>query len=148
MINYTKYMRKSILSLVSLAFLFMSTACSGAIDAKSSSAQAVDVDVKTVQEVLLPGRAILIDADVAQGNNKVKDADDVKIEIWKKDSDNHKMITATHWLDGTYRTKTLFSESGTYYMRAHVKDQRGDVTTTEQELFVKDVLPSESQIKS
>lgn len=148
MIKTTKYMRKSLLSLIGLACLLMSSACSGAIDTKSSSVQAVNVDVKTVQKALLPGRAILIDTHVTQGNNNVRDANDVKVELWKKDSENHQMISATHWLDGTYRIKTMFPESGTYYVRAHVKDQAGDVTTTEQELIVKDVLPSSSLAQS
>lgn len=142
MLKNTRLRNTSILSLIALVCLLMSAACSNGIESKNSSAQAIDIQVTTVQDALIAGRAVLIDTHITQGNKNVKDADQVQLEIWKQDSERHQTVTAKHWLDGTYRTQTSFPESGTYYVVAHVQNQDTAVTTAPESLIVKDILPS------
>ncbi|WP_042162039.1 FixH family protein [Paenibacillus gorillae] len=125
-------------TIIGIAMLLMTSACSIAND-EQSGGQKVEVEVKPVQEVLLPGRAILVDAHVTQGNDNVADAEEVQIEIWNEDRTTHEVVKASHWRDGVYRAKTIFPESGTYYINAHVKNTDGSATAPQQELIIQDV---------
>ncbi|UQZ81753.1 hypothetical protein SK3146_00909 [Paenibacillus konkukensis] len=141
-------MKKSMLLLPALAGLLIAAACSQTAGVENGQASRVVVDVQTVQEVLLPGRAVLIDAHLTQGDQDVKDASKVEFEIWRKDSEKHEWITSTHWLDGTYRARTMFPESGVYYVKAHVEDKEGKVSTPQKELVVDEVIPSNNRVSS
>ncbi|GIP31757.1 FixH family protein [Paenibacillus sp. J2TS4] len=123
-------MKKNSLLLMGLMFLLFTAACSNTDIAEDSGL--VQVEIKTVQDTLQPGRAILIDASVTQGTEKVTDAREVKFEIWKKGQEKHEMITAQHWQDGTYRIKTMFPEDGIYNVTAHVTGRDTDVIPTKE----------------
>ncbi|MCQ6560231.1 FixH family protein [Paenibacillus mendelii] len=113
-------MKKFLLLVVGASCLLLITACSNSSSDNAEGSKLIQVEVKPVQETLQPGRAILIDAHVTQGSENVTDAQEVKFEIWKKDEEQHKTITAAHWQDGVYRIKTIFPGDGTYYVIAHV----------------------------
>lgn len=129
-------MRKSLLFLIGVACLIVSVACSSVSEGEAKESEKIKVEVNTVQNMLVPGRAILIDAHLTSGIDPVKDASEVKFEIWKKDSSKHDMITAISDQDGTYRIKTMFSEGGVYYVMAHVEHKGTNVTTPKKELVV------------
>lgn len=111
-------MKKYSLLLAGLVLLLLVSACS--ISDTAESSEPLQVEISTVQDMLQPGRAILIDATVTQGTEKVTDAQEVEFEIWRKDREKHRTVVAKHWLDGTYRIKTMFPEDGIYYVVAHV----------------------------
>ncbi|MFF2089816.1 FixH family protein [Paenibacillus sp. NPDC058174] len=133
-------------TIIGIAMLLMTSACSIANDEQSGGRNhKVEVEVKPVQEVLLPGRAILVDAHVTQGNDNVANAEEVQIEIWNGDRTTHEVVTASHWRDGVYRAKTIFPESGTYYINANVKNTDGSATAPEQKLIIQKVLGEPQQ---
>lgn len=67
------------------------------------------------------GTNIPLKAVVTQGKEKVDDADEVKFEIWKKNSDkNSSMLEAKHDQHGIYTAKTVIKEPGTYTVQVHV----------------------------
>ncbi|WP_168928870.1 FixH family protein [Paenibacillus dokdonensis] len=129
-------MKKSLLLLVGASSLILSAACSKESGGELKEAQKINVEVNTVQTVLVPGRAILIDAHLTNGKQRVKDASEVSFEIWEKNSVKHDTITATSLQDGTYRIKTMFQEGGVYYVKAHVEHKDTKITTAAQELIV------------
>lgn len=135
-------MKKNILLLVGMACLLLTAACSSISTSKSESAKSVQVEVKTVQETLQSGRGILIDALVTHDSEKVKDAQEVKFEIWKKDQEKRQTITAKHWQDGLYRIQTMFPDDGIYYVVAHVKAGDDMHITPQKELVVGKVTSS------
>ncbi|MGE6261123.1 hypothetical protein ACQKCU_25155 [Heyndrickxia sporothermodurans] len=89
---------------------------------KSSSDHSLKIDITPVQDILLPERAILIDATVTKGAKNVRNINEVNFEIWKKDSKKHEIISSTNLNDCTYRIQTMFPEGGEYYIRAIVND--------------------------
>ncbi|MEC0242601.1 FixH family protein [Paenibacillus dokdonensis] len=129
-------MKKGLLLLVGVSSLILSAACSKESGGELKEAQKINVEVNTVQTVLIPGRAILIDAHLTNGKQRVKDASKVSFEIWEKNSEKHDTITATSLQDGTYRIKTMFSEGGVYYVKAHVEHEDTNITSAEQKLIV------------
>lgn len=67
------------------------------------------------------GTNIPLKAVVTQGKEKVDDADEVKFEIWKENSDkNSSMLEAKHDQHGIYTAKTVIKEPGTYTVQVHV----------------------------
>ncbi|MFE5319440.1 FixH family protein [Paenibacillus sp. NPDC056579] len=134
-----KKMFTALVGVVSVVGLLSVAACSNPASIGLEQAEPVQVEVSTVQETLLPGRAILLEAKVTQGNDKVEDAQEVKFEIWKKDQPNHQTVTASHWKDGVYRIKTMFPEDGTYNVIAHVTARDMSVMP-QKELVVEKVL--------
>jgi len=135
---------KRVLLFTSLTCLLLLAACSESIAQPSGGSHTIAVEVKTVQEVLQPGRAILLDAHLADGTNRVVEANDVQFEIWKKDADKHERVQASRWLENTYRTRTSFPQSGTYYVSAHVKSEGTEHVTPPKELVVQDILPAKN----
>ncbi len=133
-------MKKSALFLlVGVVCLLLSVGCSANLaDEDKNDAKVVNVAIQPVQEVLIPGRAILIDAHVTENAADLTDADAVTFEIWKKDSDKHETIAASHWQDGVYRIKTLFHDGGVYYAKVHVTAKDVTVISPEKELTVAD----------
>ncbi|GGG59737.1 FixH family protein [Paenibacillus radicis (ex Gao et al. 2016)] len=133
-------------TIIGIAMLLMTSACSIANDEQSGNRNnGVEVEVKPVQQVLLPGRAILVDAHVTQGNENVADAEEVQIEIWNEDRTAHEVVMASHWRDGVYRAKTIFAESGTYYINALVKDKDGSATAPQQEWVINNIVGEPQQ---
>lgn len=128
--------RRSVLPLIAIVCLLISAACSGVGGGEAKESEKLQVEVNPVQDVLVSGRAILIDAHITKGSDPIVDTARVEFEIWKKDSAEHDMITAIPDQDGNYRIKTLFSEGGEYFVKAHVENGGASVTTSEKKLVV------------
>ncbi|CAG7615913.1 FixH family protein [Paenibacillus allorhizosphaerae] len=131
-------MMKKSLPFIALVTFLLAAACSNSTTETAVHSGAVQVEIKPVQETLHSGKAILIDALVTKGSEKVTDAGQVKFEIWKKDQEKRKTITAGHSHDGKYRIQTMFPEAGVYYVTAEVSDKETYVTPI-KELVVKNV---------
>lgn len=135
-------MKKLFILFAGVVGLLSIAACSSSTSTSLEQPELVQVEVRTVQETLQPGRAILVEAKVTQGTEKVEDAQEVKFEIWKKDQDKRETITASHWQDGVYRIKTMFPEDGVYHVIAHVTARDMHVMP-QKELIVGKVLAKE-----
>lgn len=129
-------MKRSLLIAVSVVFLLVSAACSNPSGGGAGKPEKLQVDINPVQQVLIPGRAVLIDARLSNDAGPIKEGADVQIEIWKNGSAKHETIAATPLQDGTYRIRTLFAEGGEYTVKARVKHEKETVTTSEKKLFV------------
>lgn len=78
-------MKQYFVKLLVAMILLILTACSKTkVENEINSFDPIKVEVKPVQTVLLPQRAILIDAQVTEVADVVKDTDEVKFEIRKK----------------------------------------------------------------
>ncbi|GIN87342.1 hypothetical protein J6TS2_37280 [Heyndrickxia sporothermodurans] len=103
---------------------------------KSGYEHSLKIDIKPVQDVLIPERAILIDANVKNGDKSVRYINEINFEIWKKNSKKHEIIFASNLNDGTYRIQTMFPEGGEYYVRAIVNDNTLKETSQKVKLNV------------
>ncbi|MBS4171972.1 FixH family protein [Bacillus sp. FJAT-49736] len=64
---------------------------------------------------------VSLQALVTQGKEKVKDADEVKYQIWEGDNiNNSKYINAKNDKNGNYTAEAMFDHSGTYQIQVHV----------------------------
>ncbi|MDQ0272155.1 FixH family protein [Cytobacillus purgationiresistens] len=127
-------MKKRIVFIIVLTFLMISVFSINILNDTSYDESLIEFDIKPVQEVLLPERAILIDANITKDNEELKDADEVYFEIKGKGSNNHTEASAINLKNGTYRIQTMFPKSGEYYLRATVKD--GDLIKTSSEIKI------------
>jgi hypothetical protein len=83
----------------------------------------IEVTVETTPTTLTVKEVIRIEAKVTQGEEVVKDADEMKFEIWKdgQTDDQHEKISGK--LDkekGVYYIEKAFDEPGHYHVIAHV----------------------------
>jgi hypothetical protein len=67
---------------------------------------------------------VTFEAKVTYGAEEVKDADEVKFEIWRSQAEDHEKIVVEHEENGIYRLNKTFEEEGTYYIIAHVTARR------------------------
>ncbi|MGY0694869.1 FixH family protein [Virgibacillus sp. FSP13] len=73
-----------------------------------------------VPETTTVGESVELKAIVTYGDEKVKDADEVKFEYWEKgNEDNSTMIEANNNDDGTYTAEVTFDHEGVFEMYAH-----------------------------
>jgi hypothetical protein len=63
---------------------------------------------------------VTFSVSVKQNGAPVNDADDVKLEFWKEDQEQHETIPAKKTGDGVYAAEKSFAEPGTYYVMYHV----------------------------
>ncbi|MEH6944927.1 FixH family protein [Bacillus sp. JJ722] len=108
--------------LILLFSVFLLAACGN--DSKSENADE-EMAFLDVELTVNPGPAkvnepVQFQAKVTYGDKPVKDADEVKFEIWRSHSDKHEKIDIKHSKDGIYELEKSFSEDGTYYIYAHV----------------------------
>ncbi|MEH7884893.1 FixH family protein [Bacillus sp. JJ1609] len=82
--------------------------------------QFLDVQLTATPEKAEVNEEITFEAKVTYGSEEVKDADEVKFEIWRSQDENHEKILAVHSENGIYRLKKSFIEEGTYYIISHV----------------------------
>lgn len=79
----------------------------------------VEVNI-TTDENLKVNEEILLQAHVTKGDKNIKDADEVKFEVWESGMRDHgEMLTAEHSKDGIYEATYTFDHDGVYYMFAH-----------------------------
>lgn len=111
-----------------LIFLILSTVlvfvgCSNKTTDDSEVPELIEVAIETTPAKLTVNEAIRIEAKVTQGKEVVKDADEMKFEIWKdgQADDRHEKISGK--LDkekGVYYAEKVFDEAGKYNVIAHV----------------------------
>lgn len=108
--------------LIFTALSIISTACSNDRDTAKKSEditpEILEVTIHTPEKIKA-NEEISIEAHVVQGKEKIKDADEVKFEIWKSGQDDHEMLQAHNEKNGTYSIKTTFKEGGNYFIVAH-----------------------------
>lgn len=99
---------------------------------------AVPIKVEIGIEPAAPGvgESVRLLATVAQGDETVDDADEVKFEIWRDGDTKHEEIPAKPQGKGEYAITTTFQEAGTYHVISHVT-ARGMHTMPEREFTVK-----------
>jgi hypothetical protein len=110
------------LMLLFTALSFMLAACSNDKDTKEQAEditpELIEVTINTPEKIMV-NEEITIEALVVQGKDKIKNADEVKFEIWKSGQDEHEMLQALNEKDGTYTVKKAFTEGGQYFIVAH-----------------------------
>lgn len=80
----------------------------------------LDVELE-VQETADINEAVPFKAIVTQGDEKIKDADEVEFEIWEEGKkDDSEMIEAKNNDDGTYEAEKSFDADGVYTIQVHV----------------------------
>lgn len=82
--------------------------------------QFLDVQLTVIPEKAQVNEEITFEAKVTYGPEEVKDADEVKFEIWRAHAEEHEKIVVEHSENGIYRLKKSFNEEGTYYLVSHV----------------------------
>lgn len=82
--------------------------------------QFLDVQLTVFPEKAQVNEEITFEAKVTYGPEEVKDADEVKFEIWRAHAEEHEKIVVEHSENGIYRLKKSFNDEGTYYLVAHV----------------------------
>ncbi|MBU8878903.1 FixH family protein [Bacillus sp. FJAT-29790] len=104
-----------------LSLLFMSvfiTACTAG--SKEEEPQFLEVDLTITPEKAEVNDPVVFEAKVIYGDEAVTDAEDVKLEIWRANDENHEKINVEHAENGIYRLEKSFAEEGTYYIYSHV----------------------------
>lgn len=110
-----------IISIV-ISFTVLLAACGGQDKDKDADSEEIPMLKVAFQ---LPDAAkvkedVPLKAIVTYGDEKVKDADDVTFEYWKKGhKDNSTKVSSKNNKDGTYTAKVAFDEAGTYELYAH-----------------------------
>jgi hypothetical protein len=82
--------------------------------------QFLDVQLTAIPDKAQVNEEITFEAKVTYGPEEVKDADEVKFEIWRAHAEEHEKIVVEHSENGIYRLKKSFNEEGTYYLVSHV----------------------------
>lgn len=83
----------------------------------------IEVTVETNPQVVKANEEVTIQAKITQGKDIVKDADDMKFEIWKEgqsDQEHVKVEGELNQKEEVYFVKKTFNEPGLYYVIAHV----------------------------
>jgi len=109
-------MKKVIWSFV-FAVLFLSACSSGT---ESEDFAFLEVELSIAPEEAQLEESVLFEALVTYGGQPVKDADEVRFEIWRSQSENHEVFEVEHAGEGLYKLEQQFWEEGTYYIYAHV----------------------------
>lgn len=112
---------KKVWLVVLFGVLFL-TACGN--DSKTGNKEEelpfLDVGLTINPEKAKINESVSFEAEITYGGKLVKDADEVKFEIWRSQSDKHEKINVEHSKDGVYKLDKTFTEEGTYYIYAHV----------------------------
>lgn len=111
-------MKKIWMTLIIIFAGIISVACSQ--QDEEEEPQFLDVQLTATPEKAEVNEEITFEAKVTYGSEEVKDADEVKFEIWRSHDENHEKIMAVHNENGIYRLKKSFTEEGTYYIISHV----------------------------
>ncbi|RFU62605.1 hypothetical protein D0469_20390 [Peribacillus saganii] len=80
----------------------------------------VEVDIQ-LPEKIEPNEETNLKVKVTQGAEAVKDADEVKFEIWDANKEEKSVfLEATHEKEGIYTVKNIFKTDGIYFVQSHV----------------------------
>ena len=114
-----------------------------AVSESEAKMQIVEVEILTAEKVNA-NEAVLLEAQVTQGNEFVNDADNVTFEVWESGlREQGKMIDGVLTEDGKYSVEYIFDHDGVYYMFAHT-NARGLHIMPKQQITVGD--PDMSQV--
>lgn len=111
-------MKRLLVILMAVLASVITTAC--AQQQAEEEPQFLDVLLSANPEKAELNEEVTFEAKVTYGTEEVKDADEVKFEIWRSQAEEHEKIVVDHDKNGIYRLKKAFSEEGTYYIIAHV----------------------------
>jgi hypothetical protein len=128
-------------------FLFIVSGCkaNSSQSEKNQTPELVEVEILVPDKISL-NQETLLKARVTQGKQMVDDADDVKFEIWKANSDEKsEMLNGKNDGNGIYSVKKTFDKDGIYYVQSHVT-ARGMHVMPKKLLIVGNV--SEEELKS
>ncbi|MGA5691281.1 FixH family protein [Cytobacillus pseudoceanisediminis] len=104
-------------------FMVSLTACSNN-NAAEEEPQFLEVELSINPEKAKANEQVVFEAKVTYGEEEVKDADEVKFEIWRANAEDHEKILVEHAENGIYRLEKTFEEEGTYYIYSHVTARR------------------------
>lgn len=114
-------MKRLILFILSTVLVFVG--CSNKTTEEQEIPELIEVAVETTPATLTVNETIRIAAKVTQGKEVVKDADEMKFEIWKEgqeDDQHEKLSGKLDKVKGVYYAEKIFEESGKYNVIAHV----------------------------
>jgi hypothetical protein len=114
--------RLSLIALMAVLLGLLATGC--AQQEVEEEPQFLDVQLSVNPEKAQLNEEIAFEAKVTYGTEEVKDADEVKFEIWRSQAEEHEKIIVEHDENGIYRLNKSFEEEGTYYIIAHVTARR------------------------
>jgi hypothetical protein len=120
--------RISLISLILIAILMRTTACSKMSSSESHGESydsdgvpfVIDVQIQSIPGIMNSGQPVEIEAKVTQGSENVNDAKEVEFELWRRGQQDHEMIDAKSQGKGIYRIEKTFAADGIYYVIAHV----------------------------
>jgi hypothetical protein len=115
-------MKQLLITIMVVLLALFSTACSK--DSAEEEPQFLNVELTANPDKAEINEEITFDAKVTYGSEEVKDAEEVKFEIWRSQAEKHEKIVVEHTEKGIYRLKKSFSEEGTYYIISHVTARR------------------------
>lgn len=111
-------MKRLLVTLMAVLLGLLTTAC--AQQEVEEEPQFLEVELTANPEKAQLNEEVTFEAKVSYGTEEVKDADEVKFEIWRSQAEEHEKIVVEHDENGIYRLKKSFGEEGTYYIIAHV----------------------------
>lgn len=95
----------------------------------------VVVDI-TTDKTAEPGDEVFLTAEIMQGTEAVKDADEVMFEVWESGyREQAQKLEGLHTENGSYETSIVFEEEGYYFIQAHTS-ARGLHVMPQQEITV------------
>ncbi|KIY21367.1 MULTISPECIES: FixH family protein [Mesobacillus] len=115
-------MKRIWITIIAVVLGLLTTACTQA--PPEEEPQFLEVNLTANPERAEKGEEITFEAKVSYGSEQVKDADEVKFEIWRSQAEEHEKIVVEHAEKGIYRLKKSFEEEGTYYIISHVTARR------------------------
>ncbi|MCC3359404.1 FixH family protein [Bacillus sp. REN16] len=117
-------MKRKLGMLLFVLILGLLAACG--TEAKNEEKDVVPEELKPLEVEFIvpekadPGEKIQLKAIVTYGDEKVKDADEMKFEYWESGNDEEKtMVESTNNGDGSYTAEVAFDHDGVYEMYAH-----------------------------
>lgn len=108
-----------------LAILFFLVGCNNNVETQINDEvpEIIEVTVETIPDELKVNEEVIIQAKITQGEDIVKDADEMQFEIWKEGQSDQEHVKVEGELDkkeGEYYIKKTFTEPGLYFVIAHV----------------------------
>jgi hypothetical protein len=111
-------MKRMLVTLMAVLLGLFATACTQ--QEVEEEPQFLDVELTANPEKAQLNEEVTFEAKVTYGTEEVKDADEVKFEIWRSQAEEHEKIVVEHSENGIYRLNKSFGDEGTYYIIAHV----------------------------
>lgn len=108
-----------------LIALFIIAGCSNKQEIRNNeeSPELIEVSVEINSPTIKIHEAVVIKAKVTQGKDVVKDATEVKFEIWRdgdSEDDHEKLEGEINQTEGVYYINKTFHQPGLYYVITHV----------------------------